>query len=30
MLGRAGYGILLNIFIEFSTDLNRKLGAKRR
>jgi hypothetical protein len=30
MLGQAGYGVLLNIFIEFSTDINRKLGAKRR
>ncbi len=30
MLGQAGYGVLLNIFIEFSTDINRKLGARRR
>jgi hypothetical protein len=30
MLGQAGYGVLLNIFIEFSTDINRKLGAKRK
>jgi len=30
MLGQAGYGVLLNIFIEFSTDINRKLGAKKR
>jgi hypothetical protein len=30
MLGQAGYGVLLNIFIEFSTDINRKIGAKRR
>ena len=30
MLGQAGYGSLLNFFIEFSTDINRKLGARRR
>ncbi len=30
MVGQAGYGILLNIFIEFSTDLNRKIGARKR
>jgi len=30
MLGQAGYGVLLNIFIEFSTDINRKLGARRK
>jgi hypothetical protein len=30
MLGQAGYGVLLNIFIEFSTDINRKLGSKRK
>jgi hypothetical protein len=30
MLGQAGYGTLLNFFIEFSTDINRKIGAKRR
>jgi hypothetical protein len=30
MLGQAGYGVLLNFFIEFSTDINRKIGAKRR
>jgi hypothetical protein len=30
MLGQAGYGVLLNIFIEFSTDINRKIGARRR
>ncbi|HEX4785355.1 MAG TPA: hypothetical protein VH350_13510 [Candidatus Sulfotelmatobacter sp.] len=29
MLGQAGYGALLNFFIEFSTDINRKIGAKR-
>jgi hypothetical protein len=30
MAGQAGYGVLLNIFIEFSTDLNRKIGAGKR
>lgn len=30
MLGQAAYGTLLNFFIEFSTDINRKIGAKRR
>ncbi len=30
MLGQAGYGALLNFFIEFSTDINRKIGAKGR
>lgn len=30
MAGQAGYGSLLNFFIEFSTDINRKIGAKRR
>jgi hypothetical protein len=30
MLGQAGYGSLLNFFIEFSTDINRKIGAKRK
>jgi hypothetical protein len=29
MLGQAGYGALLNFFIEFSTDINRKIGAKK-
>lgn len=29
VLGQAGYGSLLNFFIEFSTDINRKIGAKR-
>ena len=29
MLGQAGYGVLLNLFIEFAGDINRKLGAKR-
>jgi len=27
---QAGFGALLNFFIEFSTDINRKIGAKRR
>jgi len=30
VLGQAGYGSLLNVFIEFSTDINRKIGAKRK
>ena len=30
MLGQAGYGTLLNFFIEFSSDINRKIGAKKR
>lgn len=30
MAGQAGFGALLNFFIEFSTDVNRKIGAKRR
>ncbi len=30
MLGQAGYGVALNFFVEFSTDINRKIGAKRR
>jgi len=29
VLGQAGYGALLNFFIEFAGDINRKLGAKR-
>jgi hypothetical protein len=29
MLGQAGYGALLNFFIEFAGDINRKLGAKK-
>ena len=28
MLGQAAYGALLNFFIEFAGDINRKLGAK--
>src|SRR5579862_1366271 len=27
MLGQAGYGALLNFFIEFAGDINRKIGA---
>jgi hypothetical protein len=30
MLGQAGYGGLLNFFIEFSKDINEKIGAKAR
>jgi hypothetical protein len=30
MLGQAGYGSLLNFFIEFSTEINRKIGARRK
>ena len=30
MLGQAGYGSLLNFFIEFAGDINRKIGARRR
>jgi hypothetical protein len=30
LLGQAGYGSLLNFFIEFSTDINRKIGAKNK
>lgn len=30
MLGQAGYGTLLNIFIEFSGDLNRAMGARKK
>jgi hypothetical protein len=29
MLGQAGYGTLLNFFIEFAGDINRKLGEKK-
>jgi hypothetical protein len=29
MAGQAAYGALLNFFIEFSTDMNRKIGAKK-
>ncbi len=28
MLGQAAYGTLLNFFIEFAGDINRKIGAK--
>ena len=30
MLGQAGYGALLNFFIEFAGDINHKIGAKKR
>jgi hypothetical protein len=30
LLGQAGYGTLLNFFIEFAPDINRKIGAKNR
>jgi hypothetical protein len=30
MLGQAGYGALLNFFIEFAGDINGKIGAKKR
>jgi hypothetical protein len=30
MAGQAGYGTLLNFFIEFSRDVNRRIGAKAR
>jgi len=30
MLGQAGYGALLNFFIEFAGDINRKLGARKK
>lgn len=29
MIGQAGYGALLNFFIEFAGDINRKIGARR-
>lgn len=29
VLGQAAYGSLLNFFIEFSRDINRKIGAKK-
>jgi hypothetical protein len=29
MLGQAGYGALLNVFIEFSGDINRKLWGRK-
>ena len=28
MLGQAGFGVLLNVFIEFYGDINRKIGAQ--
>jgi len=30
MAEQGGFGALLNLFIEFSTDINHKMGAKRR
>jgi len=30
VLGQAGYGALLNLFIEFARDINRKIGASRK
>lgn len=30
MAGQAGYGTLLNLFIEFAGEINRKLGARKR
>ena len=30
VLGQAGYGTLLNFFIEFAGDINRKIGARNR
>jgi hypothetical protein len=30
MAGQAGYGVLLNFFIEFAGDINRKLGERKR
>ena len=30
MLGQAGYGALLNLFIEFAGDINHKIGARKR
>jgi len=30
MLGQAGYGSLLNFFIEFAGEINRKIGAKKQ
>jgi hypothetical protein len=29
MVGQAGYGSLLNVFIEFAVDINRKMGGRR-
>jgi hypothetical protein len=29
MAGQAGYGSLLNFFIEFSPDINRVIGATK-
>lgn len=30
MLGQAGWGTLLNFFIEFGGDINRKLGSRKK
>ena len=30
VVGQAAYGALLNFFIEFAGEINRKLGAKKR
>ncbi len=30
MMGQAGYGVLLNLFIEFSTDVKQQLGATKK
>jgi len=30
VLGQAAYGVLLNVFVEFADDINRKLGARKR
>jgi hypothetical protein len=30
VLGQAGYGALLNFFVEFAADINKKIGAKRK
>jgi hypothetical protein len=30
VLGQAGYGSLLNFFVEFSTEINRKIGMKKK
>jgi hypothetical protein len=30
VLGQAGWGTLLNFFIEFADDINRKLGARKK
>jgi hypothetical protein len=30
VLGQAGYGALLNFFVEFAADINKKIGAKHK